>query len=121
MSPTASKVGNRRLHTWIHRTLLVGVVCSLILLLLGLILWGIADAEGELLEVSLDQVLPQILNFSPSGIISLGILMLLATPVLRVLVGLFAFWIQGDRRYAILSLFILLLLFASLTVAILLH
>ena len=49
------------------------------------------------------------------GLIQLGLLLLIATPVARVAFSLVAFLLERDRTYAILTAFVLLLLLASLT------
>ncbi len=48
------------------------------------------------------------------GLIQLGLLVLVATPVLRVASSLVAFLLQRDRTYMALTAFVLLLLLASL-------
>ena len=48
------------------------------------------------------------------GLIQLGLLVLIATPVLRVACSLVAFLLQRDRTYTLLTAFVLLLLIASL-------
>ena len=52
-----------------------------------------------------------------SGIIDLAILWFMATPVVTVVVVAASFWRMGDRRYALLSLFVLAILGASITLA----
>ena len=48
------------------------------------------------------------------GIIQLGVLLLVATPVARVLLSVVAFAQQRDRRYVMVTLFVLAVLFYSL-------
>ena len=48
------------------------------------------------------------------GLIQLGLIMLIATPIMRVAFSLVAFFIQRDRTYVLLTAFVLLLLLASL-------
>ena len=49
------------------------------------------------------------------GIIQLGLLLLIATPVARVTYLVYAFARQGDRLYALIALIVLLLLICGLT------
>ena len=49
------------------------------------------------------------------GIIQLGLLLLIATPIARVAYLVYAFARQGDRLYALIALLVLLLLFGGLT------
>jgi uncharacterized membrane protein len=52
-----------------------------------------------------------------SGIIDLAILWFMLTPVATVIVVAASFWRLGDRRYALLSLIVLAILGASVTLA----
>ncbi len=52
-----------------------------------------------------------------AGIIDLAILWFMATPVVTVVVVAASFWRMGDRRYALLSLFVLAILGASISLA----
>lgn len=49
------------------------------------------------------------------GIIQLGLLVLIATPVLRVCFSLVAFLLQRDRLYVLVTLIVLAVLLASLS------
>jgi uncharacterized membrane protein len=49
------------------------------------------------------------------GIIQLGLLLLIATPIARVAYLIYAFARQGDRLYSLIALIVLLLLFLGLT------
>ena len=49
------------------------------------------------------------------GIIQLGLLLLIATPIARVAYLVYAFARQGDRLYSLTALVVLLLLFLGLT------
>lgn len=48
------------------------------------------------------------------SLIQLGLLVLIATPILRVAFSAYGFWRQGDRAYVIITLIVLVLLFYSL-------
>lgn len=48
------------------------------------------------------------------GIIQLGLLLLIATPIARVAFALFAFAAEGDRMYVLFSLIVLAILMFSL-------
>jgi uncharacterized membrane protein len=49
------------------------------------------------------------------GIIQLGLLFLIATPVARVVFSIFAFSVQRDRLYVVVTLTVLAILMFSLT------
>ncbi len=49
-----------------------------------------------------------------AGLIQLGLLLLIATPVARVIFSIFGFAAEGDRMYVIFTLLVLLILLFSL-------
>ncbi len=53
--------------------------------------------------------------FSGRGLIQLGLLVLVATPVARVALSLTVFALQRDRTYVVVTLVVLVLLILSLT------
>jgi uncharacterized membrane protein len=54
------------------------------------------------------------LAFQGRGIIQLGLLLLIATPVARVAFSIFGFALEGDRMYAGFTLIVLMILLYSL-------
>ncbi len=58
----------------------------------------------------LTTIIPAALALDPQGIIQLGILLLIAMPVLRVLFSLISYSRQRDRAYVMLSLIVLVVL-----------
>jgi uncharacterized membrane protein len=54
------------------------------------------------------------LDFESRGLIQLGLLLLIATPIARVVFSLFAFALQRDRTYVIVTLIVLAVLVFSL-------
>jgi uncharacterized membrane protein YfcA/uncharacterized membrane protein len=65
---------------------------------------------------TLSDVLPALQSGSPAALITLGLLLLLATPVLRVAVSVMAFALERDWRYVTITLLVLALLLASILV-----
>jgi uncharacterized membrane protein len=55
-------------------------------------------------------VLHDVLILRGQGVIQLGILLLILTPVARVAFSVFAFWQQRDRLYIIVTLIVLVIL-----------
>jgi uncharacterized membrane protein len=54
------------------------------------------------------------LAFQSRSLIQLGLLLLIATPVARVVFSAIAFLLQGDRLYVVVTLFVLCVLIYSL-------
>ena len=71
--------------------------------------------QPEMLS-SLTGVLAGAIALEPAAIVQLGIVLLIATPVARVLLTLIAFAIQRDWMYVLISAIVLVLLAYSLIV-----
>lgn len=67
---------------------------------------------GELRSVA--GVVGAAVRLESRGLIMLGLLLLLATPVARVVFSVVAFALERDRRYVVITLFVLALLLFSL-------
>ena len=71
--------------------------------------------KGEPAELrSVHSILQAALALKPDGVIQFGLLLLLATPVARVLLSMLAFACQGDRVYVLVTLIVLSTLAFSL-------
>jgi uncharacterized membrane protein len=75
--------------------------------------YGTFSGEPEDLS-RIDGIVRAAAAFRGRGLIQLGLLLLIATPVARVAFSLVAFVLQRDRTYVMLTAFVLLLLLASL-------
>jgi uncharacterized membrane protein len=60
------------------------------------------------------QILAGALALRARSIIQLGILLLIATPVLRVIFSLVGFALEGDRKYVVITSIVLAILLYSL-------
>ena len=70
---------------------------------------GVAASPGMLLR--------QALEFDPAGLAELGILLLLLTPVLRVVIAVLAFALERDTKYVLISLGVLAVMVFSIAYA----
>lgn len=64
---------------------------------------------------SVEGIVRDAAGFSGRGLIQLGLLLLIATPVARVAFSAVAFALQRDRTYVVVTLIVLALLVLSLT------
>ena len=110
--------------------LIIGVSISAIVVAVGLVLMMLSGQTGynealspDLLLVpecqlpfptAVSTVLQGVLALKPFAIIQLGILLLVATPVLRVAATFILFLAEKDRLYAQITLAVLILLLLSL-------
>jgi uncharacterized membrane protein len=110
----------------VHRTELVishvlrgGVLLSAVIITAGVILFYLRDAQSAhgLLDHpyphSLADVMSGLMLGNPIAIIALGLLLLLSTPVVRVAVSIFAFAVERDWRYVMITSLVLAILIAS--------
>lgn len=115
---------DRRTGVWIGSLLRWGVLLAAAVAFAGMVL-HLAVAGGQPVDYSsfhgvspgLDSaggVLLSVRAFRTDGLIQLGILLLVATPVLRVVLSLAAFTLQRDRTYVMITLLVLGVLLYSL-------
>jgi uncharacterized membrane protein len=124
MDPSDTKNVSQKMETWIGNILRVGVIVSAVLVLLGGILYlyrygttgsGYATFKGEPERLKgIYGILTSALSFHSSGIIQLGLLCLIATPIMRVLFSLGIYAKQKDTLYVLITSIVLLLLIYSL-------
>jgi uncharacterized membrane protein len=72
--------------------------------------------KGEPADLrSIPGILADVRSLSSRGVIQLGLLLLIATPVMRVMFAAVAFLVQRDRVYVLVTLLVLAVLLYSLT------
>ena len=91
----------------VSRILRIGIAISVTLMVIGLVL-GFFDRQGMPKHVVPLADLPSLLrSFDPAAYLSLGLIVLIATPFVRVLGSIIAFAREGDRRYVIITAVVL--------------
>lgn len=100
---------------WILRG---GVIVSATITLVGLLLLplragSLADLHLDALPHSFGEVWMGLLELHPAAIIELGLLLLIATPVMTVTTSAIAFVIERDRRFVVIALLVLAILLTS--------
>jgi uncharacterized membrane protein len=118
---------SRRIELLISNLLRTGVVASLCLIVLGTVLMYVhhpeylrrspgvqryATAAGTFPR-SLRDVWQGLVTFRGQAVITLGLLLLIATPVMRVAVSILGFLYERDRAYVVITTIVLLLLILS--------
>lgn len=109
---------------WVSTVLIVGVTISAALVAIGFMSGLALGWNGSLLGVAptaadptdFSGVLAGLGALRPIAIAQAGLLVLVATPVVRVGVSLLAFIVEGDRLYAAITSAVLGLLLVSLLV-----
>ena len=89
-----------------------GMVLSLILMLIGLAL-GVIAGEQEATVVPLEKIPLQLMEMDPAAFLTLGIVLLIATPLARVIGALCVFIRERDRKFILVSMAVLLSVFLA--------
>src|SRR5579863_4624747 len=106
-------------YTIIGWVLQGGVILSTIIIMIGLFLMSLqpnkfAEQKLQLFPQTFNQVWSGLLILRPQAIITLGLLVLIATPVLRVAVSIVAFAADRDRHFVVITIAVLLILLFSI-------
>ena len=104
----------------VSNVLRYGVLLSFLIILAGSTLLFIAGGQAAIVRLS-GTPIPQspgaviagLLLLQPTSIIDFGLMLLIATPVMRVAVSVLAFLIEEDFVYTLITLFVLAVLIAS--------
>ena len=118
-------VTDRRMESIIAVILLGGVALAAVIVLVGSCLYLFRHGtelpdyrvfRGEPSDLrNLPGIVAEVADLRGRGIIQLGLLVLIATPVLRVAFTIFAFLEQRDHLYVVVTLIVLTFLLISLT------
>jgi uncharacterized membrane protein len=118
------QISERRMDEWMGRLLQAGVLLSAVLVFVGGVLYvlrhdvpptdyrhfhGVADSYRSVPDIVVDAR-----ALHARGLIQLGLLVLIATPIARVLYSVIAFTLQRDWKYVIITFIVLALLCCSL-------
>jgi uncharacterized membrane protein YfcA/uncharacterized membrane protein len=96
-----------------------GVLLSASIILLGVILLptrpgGLSPERVLAFPQTLGQVATGLLVLRPQAVITCGLFLLIATPIVRVAVSILSFAFERDRKYVVITSSVLLLLLLSL-------
>lgn len=94
----------------VSRVLGAGIAVAVAFMLAGLVL-GAAQGDGiPQRVVGLGRLLPGLVAFDPAACLSVGLLVLIATPFVRVIGSIVAFALQRDRRYVLVTTAVLVVM-----------
>ena len=110
----AVRAETRDLDAVVHRLLVVGLVISTALMLIGLALDLLLRREIPTVVPDLGEVWTRVLAIRPSGFLALGLLVLIATPIVRVVGSIIIFAYERDWRFALITLVVLAIVTLSL-------
>jgi uncharacterized membrane protein len=115
---------DKQVETILGNLLRTGVIVSAVVVIVGALIYlsrhgtGLPDYQffkGEPTDLrSVGGIVEDALAVRGRGIIQFGLLLLIATPVMRVFLSFVAFLKQGDKTYVIITLVVFTLLIYSL-------
>jgi uncharacterized membrane protein len=108
---------SRQLNEVIHHMLSLGLAISTAVMMAGLALDVILHRDVPAAVPRFEEVGARVMALRPSGFLALGLLLLIATPILRVLGSFFAFAYERDWRYVGITLVVILILSVTLFVS----
>jgi uncharacterized membrane protein len=130
--PTNVDVPSRQIELFIAQLLRLGVIVSFAIVCLGIALVVITGRTGyqsiqldDLNSIvryqpgmseypnTVNDVMAGIAAFKPYALISLGLLILIAIPVMRVAISVAAFFVERDWTYVFITAFVLAMLILS--------
>lgn len=104
----------RDLNEIVHQMLVIGLILSTALMLVGLALDLTLGREVPTAVPDFGDIFNRVIALRPSGFLALGLLVLIATPILRVVGSIFAFLYERDWRYTGITLLVLGIVMVSL-------
>ena len=103
----------------IGQILRIGVIISALVILFGLILLMLTQTSGYPGNVFPDKpsvILQGVIALKPFAVMMFGIFLLILTPVLRVVVSIYAFAKESDYLYVVITTIVLIILAVSMVV-----
>ncbi|RHW48829.1 DUF1634 domain-containing protein [Bombilactobacillus bombi] len=100
----------------IGKILRVGVIISVTVMIVGMVLLLIKGdgGYGSHFPTTFAAIGRGLLQFKPDAILMLGVFLLILTPVLRVIVSIYAFFKEQDYLYVYITVFVLIILVGAM-------
>jgi len=104
----------RRMERWLSWVLRTGVLLAALLVSVGALWYLMVDGQREILWDCALKGVDVHRGLSPTGLIHLGLLLLILTPVARVALALGLYLEERDWTFALITFWVLLVLLGSL-------
>ncbi len=117
-------IGDRDVEKIVGQLLRFGVITASLVVLLGGILFLVQNGAGTRPDyhifkgeqdsyITFEGIFTGLFTFKPMAIIQFGVLLLIITPIMRIVFSLFAFVLEKDKLYVIITLIVLGIILAS--------
>lgn len=111
-----SEARPERAYSWVAAVLRWGSYASAGVMLLGIVLVffqpDVPIQVGSAMPLA--TMVEQLRLLNPYAVMQLGVVLLLLTPLARLIATSVSFWLEGEPRYSLVSLTVLLIILASL-------
>ncbi|GEO69597.1 DUF1634 domain-containing protein [Levilactobacillus acidifarinae] len=110
-----------QVETIIGRILQVGVIFSAVIMAIGLVMFlatGHSGYPGTTMPLTMGAILLGTWQLKPFAIMMLGVYCLILTPVLRVVVSIYAFYKEKDHLYVAITTTVLIILIIALVIGV---
>jgi len=97
----------------ISKVLVIGMAVSIAVMAAGLIWFSIGDG-GEREDINPMDIPSELLRGNPVALVDLGIILLIATPAMRLVAAVGGFLREGDRIYAMVALLVLMVVLVAI-------
>ncbi|KJY48442.1 uncharacterized protein JG29_15030 [Bombilactobacillus mellis] len=101
----------------IGKILRIGVIISVAVMIIGLLMLMIEGNGGysaNQFPTSFKAIGQGLLALKPDAVLMLGVFLLILTPVLRVVVSIYAFFKEHDYLYTYITTFVLIILLGAM-------
>jgi len=117
-------IQDRDVEKIVGKLLRFGVITASLVVLLGGLLFLVQHGaqgrpdyhifKGEETDfITFDGIFKGLFTFKPMAIIQFGVLLLIITPILRIIFSLFAFILEKDKLYVVITLIVLAIILGS--------
>jgi uncharacterized membrane protein len=104
----------RKINALVHWLLIIGLAAAALMMVTGIVLGLLIHRAMPNAMVPLADLTAQLALFNPAAFLSLGLLLLIATPILRVTGSIIGFVLERDWRYALVTLVVLVIVLLSI-------
>ncbi len=101
----------------VAKVLRIGAIISSACLIIGVVLLMLRPSSEIAATLMLSDLPSAIAKWEPSGLITLGILAMILTPIARVMILVQGFAARKDRAFILIGFIVLAILLASIAIA----
>ncbi|AEV95461.1 DUF1634 domain-containing protein [Pediococcus claussenii] len=118
MGNSVKKDEMKNVEIMIGRVLQIGVYISAFVIIVGILLWVFKGTgyNSDLLPKDFGTIWSGVLGLRAYAVVMFGIFLLILTPVLRVIVSIYAFAKENDRMYVWITTLVLVILIFGMVI-----